>query len=62
MDGFEVLQNLRLKSDLPVIAFSARAENAAKALQCGANGFMPKPFDMDSMMVQIRNMLEREPA
>jgi DNA-binding response OmpR family regulator len=61
-DGFEVLQNLRLKSDLPVIAFSARPENEAKARQLGANGFVPKPFDMDSLIVQVHDMLERKPA
>ncbi len=57
MDGFEVLRKLRCLSDLPVIAFSARPETAQKALNCGANHFLAKPFDVDDLVKTIRMLL-----
>jgi DNA-binding response OmpR family regulator len=57
MDGFEVLKRLRKDSQLPVIAFSARPENAHKALNLGADAFLAKPFDIDDMIRRIRNLL-----
>ncbi len=57
MDGFEVLQKLRTTSELPVIVFSARPENAQKAMSLGANDFLDKPFDVDDMVKKIRELL-----
>jgi two-component system KDP operon response regulator KdpE len=57
MDGFEVLQKLRAVSELPVIVFSARTENAQKALNLGANYFLAKPFDVDEMVKRIEGLL-----
>jgi two-component system, OmpR family, KDP operon response regulator KdpE len=57
IDGFEVLQQLRTFSKLPVIVCSARPENAQKALLLGANNFMPKPFDVDDMVRRIEMLL-----
>ncbi len=58
MDGFEVLQKLRSLSQLPVIVFSARPENAQKALELGANDFLPKPFDVDDLVKRIQRLLD----
>ncbi len=44
VDGFEVLKKLRSNSQLPVIVFSARSDNAVKAVALGANDFLAKPF------------------
>jgi two-component system KDP operon response regulator KdpE len=57
MDGFEVLSKLRTFSKLPVIAFSARAENGPRALELGANDFVNKPFDIDDLIRKARKML-----
>ena len=59
MDGFEVLKILREFSIIPVIVFSARPENAAKAIALGANDFMPKPFDVNQMLKKIEQLLKR---
>ena len=60
IDGFEVLQKLRIFSELPVITFSARPENAQKALSLGANDFLAKPFDVDDMVRRIEKLLEQK--
>jgi two-component system, OmpR family, KDP operon response regulator KdpE len=60
MDGFEVLEKLRTSSELPVIVFSARPENAQKALALGANDFIAKPLDFDRMIKRIEKMLDRK--
>jgi DNA-binding response OmpR family regulator len=57
MDGFEVLEKVRAVSGLPVIVFSARPENAQKALSLGANDFLAKPFDVDEMVKKIEGLL-----
>jgi DNA-binding response OmpR family regulator len=58
MDGFEVLRRLRAASDLPVIAISAHASNAEKALSLGANNFLSKPFMPDELIRRIKVLLD----
>ena len=57
MDGFEVLEKLRTSSELPIIVFSARPENAQKALRLGANDFLAKPLDVNEMIMRIKELL-----
>ncbi len=57
VDGFEVLQKLRISSELPVIVFSARPENRQKAISLGANDFLSKPFDVDDLVKRIEMLL-----
>ncbi len=59
VDGFQVLERLRARSDLPVIAFSARPENGRKALKHGITEFVPKPFDVDDLIRRIDRALDR---
>jgi DNA-binding response OmpR family regulator len=58
MDGFEVLGKLRMSSYLPVIALSARPENARVAIELGADDFLAKPFDIDDMVRRISRLLD----
>ena len=60
MDGFQVLRKLRTYSSLPVIAFSARPENAEEALRLGANDFLAKPFDVDDLVMRVRKILDHK--
>ena len=57
IDGFEVLEELRTFSKLPVIVFSARQENAQKALSLGADDFLAKPFNVDDMVKRVEKLL-----
>jgi DNA-binding response OmpR family regulator len=58
MDGFEVLDKLRLVSRIPVIAISANQELKEEALKCGADVFILKPFDLDEVLESIVELLE----
>jgi len=57
MDGFQVLERLRVFSRLPVIAFSARSENGPKAIELGANDFLTKPFKVDDIVMRVKGIL-----
>jgi DNA-binding response OmpR family regulator len=57
MSGFQVLKKLRDSSRLPIIVFSARAENAQTAISLGADDFFPKPFDVDELVKRIDALL-----
>ena len=59
MDGYEVLQELRSFSTMPVIAVSASISNGAKALEMGADGFFTKPFRALEIVPKINELLER---
>ncbi len=58
LDGFCVLKQLRGRSDLPVIVFSARAEHAKQALDLGADDYLTKPFDVDDLVRRIDRVLD----
>lgn len=58
-DGFQVLQELRTFSSMPVIAFSANSSVSKQALSLGANDFISKPFTPDEMITRTRSILNR---
>jgi diguanylate cyclase (GGDEF)-like protein len=61
MDGFQVLESLRLlEADhyLPVLVLSAEAAYKLRALEAGAKDFICKPYDYGELLTRIRNMLE----
>ncbi len=59
IDGFQVLARVRACSDVPVIVISAVKENARKALACGADACLVKPFDVDELMKCVTRMMSR---
>lgn len=59
VDGFEVLNRLRAGSKkLPVIAISAHASSADKALSLGASDFLAKPFRPDELIKKIKAIVD----
>jgi DNA-binding response OmpR family regulator len=59
-NGFETLKELRAKSDLPVIVFSARSSSRDEALRLGANEFVSKPFTPEEMVRRIQSVLRSD--
>ncbi len=58
MDGLDVLQRLRSTSPgLPVIASSAGAGLSEPSLDLGASCFIPKPFDVNSLVAEIGRLI-----
>lgn len=56
MDGLEVLRQMRQKqSKTPVIIVSARdsTRNRIDGLNCGADDYLVKPFDLDELFARI---------
>ena len=61
-DGFTVLERLHAIPQLaaiPVIVMSARDshETVERALEAGAERFVPKPFEMDELLAAVRAVL-----
>ena len=56
MDGIEVIEQIRKKSDRPIIVVSARQEESEKikALDLGADDYVVKPFHMGELLARIR--------
>ncbi|MGY4876286.1 response regulator transcription factor [Vreelandella aquamarina] len=61
MDGQQVLDAIRQKSDVPVIIVSVRGHEAEKvqALDNGANDYVTKPFGIQELLARIRALLRR---
>jgi DNA-binding response OmpR family regulator len=61
IDGFELLQRLRRRKDLPVIMLTARVQQQDRihGLDSGADDYLPKPFDPDELLARIRAVLRR---
>ena len=64
MDGFEVIDNLRLDSQtraIPVIMLTARAQITEKlqGLDAGADDYITKPFDLKELSARIKAVLGR---
>jgi len=63
MDGLTCLRKLRESGAMvPVIVLTANGgvDSAIEATQLGAAAYLPKPFDLREVMVQLRRVLERE--
>jgi DNA-binding NtrC family response regulator len=62
MDGIEVLERLLLLApDTPVVMISGHGniETAVDALKQGAYDYIPKPLDLNRLLVSVRNALDR---
>lgn len=64
LDGFELLQRLRRRKDLPIIMLTARVrqQDRIRGLDSGADDYLPKPFDPDELLARIRAVLRRSEA
>lgn len=61
MDGKQVIADIRLWSDIPIVVLSARTQEAEKvdALNAGADDFLIKPFGVPELLARIRVQLRR---
>jgi two-component system response regulator ChvI len=64
MDGMELLQRLRRKSDLPVIFLTSKDEEIDEVigLRMGADDYIRKPFSQRLLIERIRAVLRRREA
>jgi two-component system, cell cycle response regulator CtrA len=62
MSGFEVLKALRVakvRSPVLILSGSAIVEDKVKALRCGADDYMTKPFNKDELAARIQALVRR---
>lgn len=61
MDGFEVCRRLRLRSNVPIIMLTARADEIDKVLglESGADDYVAKPFGLRELVARIRAVARR---
>jgi DNA-binding response OmpR family regulator len=61
MNGFEVLQSIRLFSDVPVIMLTVRDDELGKVqgLELGADDYVTKPFSHLELLARVRAVLRR---
>jgi two-component system response regulator CpxR len=64
VDGFEVLQRLRMSSDLAILLLTARghASDRIQGFRLGADDYLAKPFDPEELVARIRAILRRSGA
>jgi DNA-binding response OmpR family regulator len=60
LSGFQVLEKLRNRVGMPIIAFSASPETAQKAIKLGADTFVAKPFDINDLVKTIGKFLNHK--
>lgn len=61
MSGFEVLEEIRVFSDVPVIMLTVRDDELSKVqgLELGADDYVTKPFSHLELMARVRAVLRR---
>jgi two-component system response regulator MtrA len=61
IDGFEVCQTLRRRSNVPVVMMTARDHPAdiVRGLEIGADDYVVKPFEAAVLLARIRAVLRR---
>lgn len=60
-DGFQICQNIREKSQIPIIFLSAKGEewDKVKGLQLGGDDYIVKPFSPGELIARINAVLRR---
>ncbi len=61
MDGLQVLQEIRRRSDVPVIMLTAlgRPDDVVRGLRMGADDYIPKPFTFKEVAARVEAALRR---
>lgn len=64
MDGLKLCQELRIRSQIPIIVLSVKEDERTKikALDLGADDYVTKPFSMNELLARVRANLRRAPA
>jgi DNA-binding response OmpR family regulator len=61
MNGFDVLRNLRAKSNVPVLMLTGRGEEPDRivGLELGADDYLPKTFSTRELLARLRATIRR---
>lgn len=62
IDGFSVLRHIRLEDErLPILILSAKGalEDRIRGLTYGVDDYLPKPFNLDELLLRVERLLTR---
>ena len=61
MDGFQVLQKIRAKNNVPVLMLTAKSgeEDKVAGLRLGADDSLTKPFSINELMARVNSLIRR---
>jgi two-component system response regulator MtrA len=59
--GIDVCSTIRNQSTIPIIMLTAKTESSdiVAGLECGADDYVTKPFDLEELMARVRAALRR---
>jgi two-component system phosphate regulon response regulator OmpR len=60
-DGFELTEEIKKNSDVPIILLTAKGEveNRIKGLELGADDYLSKPFEPKELLLRIKNIIKK---
>lgn len=61
LDGFQVLQQIRQTSNVPVLMLTAKSneEDKVSGLRMGADDYLTKPFSINELMARFNSLIRR---
>jgi len=61
IDGFQIIELLRARQDVPVLFLTARDQlhDRIRGLELGADDYLVKPFSFTELLLRIRTILRR---
>lgn len=61
LDGFQVLERLRLHKKTPVLMLTARhgTKDRVRGLDSGADDYLPKPYELPELLARVRALIRR---
>jgi len=61
MNGFQVLQKIREKNNVPVLMLTAKSdeEDKVSGLRLGADDYLTKPFGINELMARVNSLIRR---
>ena len=64
MDGFQVLQKIRERNNVPVLMLTAKSdeEDKVSGLRLGADDYLTKPFGINELMARVNSLVRRYTA
>ncbi|EMF03764.1 heavy metal response regulator transcription factor [Serratia marcescens] len=64
LDGWQIIEVLRKKSDVPILFLTARdgVQDRIHGLELGADDYLIKPFSFTELLLRLRTLLRRGPA
>lgn len=61
IDGFQILQKIRDKSNIPVLMLTAKSSEEDKVfgLRLGADDYLAKPFGINELLARVNSLIRR---